>query len=103
MDFHRCLQVSGIQPEKGSRLKAEGFGGKHVTRCCNETIGKPHDPCNALVLNLRRASARNPIFVASFVDKARDKDVTQVHRMLHRDDLIRTTEMSSCTGERGRA
>jgi len=42
-------------------------------------------------------------FVASFVDKARDKDVTQMHRMLHRNDLIRTTEMGSCTCERGRA
>jgi len=60
-----------------------------------------------LIADIRRGSARNPIFVASFVasfvDKARDKDVTHMHRMLHRNDLIRTTEMSSCTGERGRA
>jgi len=53
-----------------------------------------------VIPDIRRVSARNPIFVASFVasfvdkarDKARDKDVTQMYRMLYRNDLIRTTK-----------
>ncbi len=49
-----------------------------------------------VILILRQAIARNPSFVASFVgnfvdkarDKARDKDVTHLHQMSGRNDLI---------------